>query len=130
METNISHSPDSPNGKKKRHFVKNKDLYREIIISKEDGKLTANAVTMIIKMSNEAVKVLKYKNSDDRDDCVSTAIHKCLLYWKNFNPEKSRNAFAYFTQIIKNGFSESFNKLHPVSSANVVSISDESIRLL
>ena len=51
------------------------------------------------------------------------------MYWKNFNPEKSTNAFAYFTQIVKNGFTESFNKLHPISEANTVSLSDENIRV-
>ena len=85
---------------------------------------------MIIKMSNETIKKLKYKYTLDKDDCIQTAQLKCLLYWKSFNPEKSKNAFAYFTQIIKHGYGESFNKLHPVKAANVISISDESIRLL
>ncbi|MBT4785046.1 MAG: hypothetical protein HOO21_06805 [Candidatus Marinimicrobia bacterium] len=35
-----------------------------------------------------------------RDDLVSDGIENCLLYAHNFNPEKSKNPFAYFTQII------------------------------
>lgn len=119
------------NGKtlKKKPYLKNKDLLREIIISKERGELTANAVVMIMKISTKASEKLKYKREDDRKDCIATGVQKCLMYWKNFNPEKSTNAFAYFTQIIKNGFTESFNRLHPISEANLVSISDENIRV-
>lgn len=125
IETKVSVSP-----KKKAPYVKNKDLYREVIVSKQKGELTANAITMIMKMSQETIKLLKFKYEDDKKDCIQTAITKCLLYWKNFNPDKSKNAFAYFTQIIKNGYTESFNKLHPIKSANVISISDESIRFM
>jgi len=119
------------NGKivKKKPYLKNKDFLQELMISKERGELTANAVVMIMKISNKASEKLKYKREDDRKDCIATGIQKCLMYWKNFNPEKSTNAFAYFTQIIKNGFTESFNKLHPISEANTVSLSDENIRV-
>lgn len=116
--------------RRKKPYLRNRDLLNEIILSKEQGELTPLAVEMIMKMSQETIKILKYKYEDDRNDCISTAVLKCLLYWKNFNPEKSKNAFAYFTQIIKNGYSESFNKLHPVKSAEVISLSDQSIRLL
>ena len=119
------------NGKtvKKKPYLKNKDFLQELMISKERGELTANAVVMIMKISNKASEKLKYKREDDRKDCIATGIQKCLMYWKNFNPEKSTNAFAYFTQIVKNGFTESFNKLHPISEANTVSLSDENIRV-
>lgn len=47
---------------------------------------------------------LSYKpnfiNYTYRDDMISDGIENCLLYIDNFNPEKSQNPFAYFTQII------------------------------
>ena len=39
-----------------------------------------------------------------RDDMMSDGIENCLQYVKNFNPEKSKNPFAYFTQIIYYAF--------------------------
>jgi hypothetical protein len=36
----------------------------------------------------------------------------CYQYWRGYNPEKSQNAFAYFTQIIKNGFAKGWRKLY------------------
>lgn len=35
-----------------------------------------------------------------KDDMISDGIENCLQYIHNFNPEKSQNPFAYFTQII------------------------------
>jgi DNA-directed RNA polymerase specialized sigma24 family protein len=35
---------------------------------------------------------------------ISDGIENCLQYIKNFNPEKSKNPFAYFTQIIYYAF--------------------------
>tara|TARA_R100001082_G_C4345706_1_gene152181 strand:- start:1044 stop:1334 length:291 start_codon:yes stop_codon:yes gene_type:complete len=35
---------------------------------------------------------------------ISDGIENCLQYMSNFNPEKSNNPFAYFTQIIYYAF--------------------------
>jgi len=35
---------------------------------------------------------------------VSDGIENCLMYLHNFNPDKSKNPFAYFTQIIYYAF--------------------------
>ena len=35
-----------------------------------------------------------------KDDMISDGIENCLQYVNKFNPEKSKNPFAYFTQII------------------------------
>ena len=39
-----------------------------------------------------------------REDMVSDGIENCLQYIHNFNPSKSNNPFAYFTQIIYYAF--------------------------
>ena len=39
-----------------------------------------------------------------REEMVSDGIENCLQYAQNFNPEKSKNPFAYFTQIIYYAF--------------------------
>lgn len=35
-----------------------------------------------------------------KEDMIMDGVENCLLYMHNFNPEKTRNAFAYLTQII------------------------------
>jgi DNA-directed RNA polymerase specialized sigma24 family protein len=39
-----------------------------------------------------------------REDMVSDGIENCLMYFHNFNPDKTSNPFAYFTQIIYYAF--------------------------
>ena len=35
-----------------------------------------------------------------REDMISDGIENCVQYMNNFNPEKSKNPFAYFTQFL------------------------------
>jgi DNA-directed RNA polymerase specialized sigma24 family protein len=39
-----------------------------------------------------------------RDDMISDGIENCVQYIHNFDPQKSSNPFAYFTQIIHYAF--------------------------
>jgi hypothetical protein len=39
-----------------------------------------------------------------RDDMISDGIENCVQYIHNFDPERSQNPFAYFTQIIHYAF--------------------------
>ena len=39
-----------------------------------------------------------------RDEMIADGIENCLMYFDNFNPDKSNNPFAYFTQIIYYAF--------------------------
>ena len=39
-----------------------------------------------------------------KDDMISDGIENCVQYIHNFDPKKSQNPFAYFTQIIHYAF--------------------------
>ena len=101
------------------------EFLNEIVKSKEKDELTLEAVNMIVKIANESSKKLKYKDDDDRKDCIAFGIEAALKYWRSFNPEKSKNAFAYFTQVIKHGFANGFNRLHPIKATNRISIRED-----
>ena len=45
-----------------------------------------------------------------REDMISDGIENCVQYIHNFDPEKSKNPFAYFTQIIHFAFLRRINK--------------------
>lgn len=45
-----------------------------------------------------------FMNYTYRDEMISDGIENCLLCYNNFNPDKSKNPFAYFTQIIYYAF--------------------------
>ena len=45
-----------------------------------------------------------------KEDMIMDGVENCLQYIRNFNPEKSTNAFAYFTQIIWYAFIRRIHK--------------------
>ena len=57
-----------------------------------------------LKIANGLSHKPNFMNYTFREDMVSDGIENCLQYIHNFNPNKSNNPFAYFTQIIYYAF--------------------------
>ena len=106
---------------KNKNYLNNKDLFNEIVKSKELDKLTPTAEKMFILLAERTINKLTYVSEDDRNDCLQFALLDLLKYWRNFNP-KYPNAFAYFTEIAKRGYAKGWNKIHPVKYKNTMSI--------
>jgi hypothetical protein len=94
------------------HHVKNKDLREELIKSKERDELTPLAIDMFIIMAKKFANNFTYIYEEDREDCIAFAIMDCYRYWRSYNPEKSSNAFAYVSQVCKNGFYKGWRQLY------------------
>jgi hypothetical protein len=109
------------------NYVNPEELKQEILLSKERDELTPKAVELLMLMAKEASKKLRYKDEEDRKDCIAFAMMDVVKYWRSYNPEKSKYPFAYYTQIIKNGFAKGWRKLHPLSSTDQVSLSNENL---
>lgn len=92
-------------------IVKNSELRDELIKSKEQDELTPKAVEMFIKMADRFGEKLTYIYEEDRQDCMQFAVMDCYQYWRGYKPEH-KNAFAYITQIIKNGYAKGWRKLY------------------
>lgn len=97
--------------KKKNHYVDNVRFFNEIMEYKkqckealDQGKEKPRVSEYIGKCIYLIAENLSHKprfmNYSFREELVSDAIENCFLYFDNFNPEKSENPFAYFTQII------------------------------
>lgn len=93
------------------HHIDSRDFYVEIIVSKGMGKLTKKAENMLISLANGAIKKRQYFSIDDRNDCLQTGLLNLFKNWYKFNPDKSNNAFAYYTEIFKRGIAEGINEL-------------------
>ena len=106
---------------RKKNYLNNKDLYAEIVISKEQDKLTPTAEKMLMILAENAIRKMSYVYDDDRKDCLQFAMLDLLKYWRNFNP-KYPNAFAYFTEIAKRGYAKGWNKIHPQKYKDTMSI--------
>lgn len=104
-----------------KNYLNNKDLYEQIIISKDQDKLTPEAEKMLILLAERAIRKLSYESDEDRQDCLQFAILDLLRYWRGFNP-KYKNAFAYFTEIAKKGYAKGWNKIHPKKYKSTLSL--------
>ena len=103
--------------KKPEHYVNNKEFliamteYKRLVngYRKNQVKLKPPVTNYIGELlSSKIANHLSYRpnfiNYTFRDDMISDGIENCLQYLDNFNPEKSNNPFAYFTQIIYYAF--------------------------
>lgn len=106
-------------------YVNNRSLLEAIAKSKLKGELTPEALAMLDRMIKEISKIFKYKIYEDGEDCQAFAMEDVIKYWDRFDPAKSSNAFAFYTQMIKNGFAKGWRRLHPVKASLKVSISKD-----
>jgi DNA-directed RNA polymerase specialized sigma subunit len=104
-----------PKRKRSEHYVNNKEFlaalveYREKVTkSMEDGTERPRIPRYIGECFLKIATHLSYKpnfvNYMFKEDMISDGIENCVQYIYNFDPEKSKNPFAYFTQIINYAF--------------------------
>ena len=101
--------------KKSEHYVNNKELLEALIVyrakvahAKENDlpkpRITNYLGAWFLKIATHLSYKPNFVNYMVRDDMISDGIENCVQYIHNFDPEKSRNPFAYFTQIIHYAF--------------------------
>ena len=97
------------------HYVNNKEFLQAMILYKKSvnkSKRLKLAKPLVpdyigecfLKIANHLSFRPNFINYTYRDDMISDGIENCLQYMSNFNPDKSNNPFAYFTQIIYYAF--------------------------
>ena len=97
------------------HYVNNKEFLEALIVfkakcsaAKEAGEQRPQISNYIGECFLKIATHLSYKpnfvNYMFREDMICDGIENCVQYIENFNPEKSKNPFAYFTQIIYYAF--------------------------
>lgn len=95
----------------KRTKVNNKELRNEILKSKEQGELTNRAIEILQHLVEGAINKMNYDDPRDEADCLQSGLIDVMVKWYKYEPEVSDNAFAFFTQIAKNGFNKQFNEI-------------------
>jgi len=97
------------------HYVDNKKLYAEMKAfldgvkeAEESGsdkpKIPEYIGECLLKISTRLSTKPNFINYTYRDEMISDGIENCINYIENFDPNKSDNPFAYFTQIIYYAF--------------------------
>ena len=101
--------------KKPKEYVNNADFLRALVEhkqktqeAKEQGLPEPKIPNYIGECWMKIAEGLSHKpnfiNYTYRDEMIADGIENCLMYFDNFNPDKSKNPFAYFTQIIYYAF--------------------------
>ena len=93
-----------------KHYVNNPDFLQALIKYKEDSAADSDTIVpdylgeCFLKIANHLARKPNFASYTFRDEMVSDGIENCVMYFRNFDPEKSSNPFAYFTQIIYYAF--------------------------
>lgn len=97
------------------HYVNNQQFleemmkYRNLILElktpeEERPRVPEYIGICLFKIATHLARKPNFANYTFKEDMISDGVENCLLYIDNFNPEKSNNPFAYFTQIIYYAF--------------------------
>jgi len=127
-----------------QHYVDNKKFLEAMVIyrdkvnsAKENNRKKPDVTNYIgecfLKIANHLSYRPNFINYTYRDDMISDGIENCLQYMNNFDPNKSTNPFAYFTQIIYYAFirriqkekKQSLVKQKLIANAGVENIMDQ-----
>ena len=101
--------------KKRAHYVNNEEFLQALIQYKKDcydaensgddkPKIPDFIGECLLKIATHLSYKPNFINYSYRDDMILDGVENCILYLSNFNPEKSKNPFSYFTQIIYYAF--------------------------
>jgi hypothetical protein len=101
--------------KRSEHYVNNKEFlcalenyFAEIERAKLEGKpkpvIPRYIGECFLKIANHLSYKPNFVNYMFKDDMICDGIENCVRYIHNFSPDKSKNPFAYFTQIIYYAF--------------------------
>ena len=101
--------------KKSSHYVNNKTLLEEmvkyrdkVILSKQNGtpkpQIPNYVGQALMLIANRLSHKPNFSSYSYKEEMISDGIENCIMYIDNFDPAKSNNPFAYFTQIIHYAF--------------------------
>jgi len=96
---------------KPKHYINNQDFLTALtdykascLIATQENKPKPKIPNYIGECFMKIAEGLSHKpnfiNYSYRDEMISDGIENCLMYFENFDETKSKNPFAYFTQVI------------------------------
>lgn len=91
-------------------YLNNKELLAEVKNSKDAGRMSNNLAKMLQLLCSKYAKKGNYVNYSYNEDMQAYAMMMLVRTWNSFDPQKSNNPFAFFTQCVKNSFIQYLNQ--------------------
>ena len=99
----------------KNHYINNKDFLKEMTayrtairkakrLGQPKPQIPRYVAECFMKIAENLSHKPNFLSYTFRDEMVADAIENCVMYVDNFDPSKSSNPFAYFTQIVYYAF--------------------------
>ena len=96
---------------KQKHYINNEDFLKALVDYKarcleassqgaDKPKIPNYIGECFMKIAEGLSHKPNFINYTYRDEMIADGIENCLMYFENFDPTKSKNPFAYFTQVI------------------------------
>jgi hypothetical protein len=115
MSSSISSESKVNMSKKTNHYINNADFLKSLIDykeacalskkeKKEDPPIPNYIGECFYKIADHLSRKPNFISYSFRDEMIADGIENCLQYFRNFDPARSNNPFAYFTQIIYYAF--------------------------
>lgn len=93
----------------KTMYLNNKELLIAVKESKEQGKMSTKLAHMLQLLCSKYATKGSFVNYSYNEDMQAYAMMMLVRTWNSFDPSKSTNPFAFFTQCIKNSFIQYLN---------------------
>ena len=99
-----------PRKRRKNNFIDNKEFYAALVSYRDSCRAAEDAGDdrpiipryigkCFLDIAEHLSMRPNFSNYMYRQDMVMDAVENCVLYCKNFDPDKSKNPFSYFTQV-------------------------------
>lgn len=101
-------NPDTPEATSK-YYLTNSKLLPAVIEAKENGKLSNELAKMLMMLTRKYAQRPCFSGYTYKEDMISEALTNLCQNALKFNPEKSKNPFAFYTSCINNSFLQFLN---------------------
>lgn len=103
-----------------RNYINNEDFcnalieYKKVVEECEEKGIKPPPIPDYVgkcwmKIAEGMSRNTKFFRYPFKEEAISDSLLNCARYWRNFNPQKTRNAFAYFSQYVFNAFVRKIN---------------------
>lgn len=93
-----------------KNYLSKKELLLSYAESKLLGKMSDSFARKLQLLTSKYARSARWGRYTFNDDMQSYAMMMLVKTWKAFDPEKSNNPFAFYTQCVKNSFIQYWNQ--------------------